>query len=172
MDVKINLNNRGQMTIIILFGIAIVLAIAIYFSVKFDLIGSKDVGENPEKFLSECIENKVRETITTLGLQGGEMEPKFYRDFQFEDSAPQKIAYLCYTSRYYTPCVNQKPMLISDLEIELKKEIAPEVENCFNEIVDSLSEKREVSSNYFGFDLALEPGKIVVNLNAEINLID
>ena len=83
MDVKINLNNRGQMTIIILFGIAIVLAIAIYFSVKFDLIGSKDVGENPEKFLSECIENKVRETITTLGLQGGEMEPKFYRDFQF-----------------------------------------------------------------------------------------
>jgi len=169
-----SLNSKSQTTIFIIIGIILVGIIGLFFLLKGEEI--IDIGKaketNPNIFLQSCIEDKVREGVELISKQGGYIENPLNKTFRFTGEKDYTdISYLCYTVNYYLSCVNQEPMLIQHLKDEVEKYISDEVEDCFDELVYSLEkEKYVVDANYNGFDVELAPKKVIVNINAGLDL--
>lgn len=146
------MNNRAQVTIFIIVAIIIiVLGFLLYLffpqiQTTFDLVEKK-----PPAFIEECIGNEIKETIETLSLQGGSMNPENY--FLYEG---EKVEYLCYTNEYYVVCVIQQPMLKQHIENEIKNNIKSKADNCFENLKNNFEGR--------GYDVNLKEGKTSVEL--------
>lgn len=169
------MSSKAQVTIFIILGILIVGAIALFFMVKDEMVQTLDGGTqetNANNFMASCIEDKVKETIETISMRGGYVEPVLYKKFKFkEDKDYSNIAYLCYTQNYYLACVNQEPMLIQHLKDEIKDELAGDVRACFDDLVLSLENQGNVvDAVYRDFEIGLKPKKVVVEIDSELTL--
>lgn len=143
---------RGQVTIFIIIAVFIVaLGVLIYMFYPQIKTTMRAEEKTPQGFIQFCIEDKIKETVNTLSLQGGSVEPEFYTLY-----ANEKVEYLCYTNEYYRTCVVQQPMLKKHIENEIKKNIKNEAENCFNSLRESYEKK--------GYDVQLEEGETNVEL--------
>jgi len=164
---------RGQITIFIIASIAIVALVILFFlfrgNILPDIGGRPDV--NPHSYMANCIEDVIRETLDTMGQQGGYTSNKLNLTFKFSDEEDYSdISYLCYQQNYYLPCINQEPVLITHLKKEIKNTISPSVRSCFDSLIVDMERKGiDVDSNYRGFDLDLQEDKVVINLDAEIS---
>jgi hypothetical protein len=157
---------KGQISIFVIVGL-IIISIVILFFLFGENIGLGSGGSpesNSESFITACIEDKLEEGINIIEKQGGYIDLKLYKDWEEE-----KIAYLCYTSNYYRPCISQEPILITRIEKELKNYIDEDFEECFADYGKSLEKQNyEVSINYKGFDLDLIKGKVILTTNSEV----
>ena len=158
------------MTIFIIVGIVIIAGLLIFFSLMGWLNPEKLNNKNrdPYGFFEECIKENLIKNSNIIGLQGGYLFPGLSEKFEFEEEGKINMSYLCYTRNYFTPCINQEPMLIEHLRIQLKKAIKEKVEGCFNEFKATLSEDYETEAEYYGYDLDLKPGKINLDINGKI----
>jgi len=170
------MKKRGQVTIFIIIAIVIISAIALFLLLRsgFELpgIGTK-AEKNPSTFLESCMEDKIKEVVEIISLQGGYIENSLNIYFKFEDeNSPQYISYLCYTQNPYIPCINQEPMLIRHLQDEIKKEISNDIGYCLDELEKSLTSQGYVvdAKPYSGFEVNLMEKKIVIEVDKEITL--
>jgi hypothetical protein len=169
------MEKKGQVTIFIIIAIVIVSAIASFFLFKGNVL-NPEIGESPEKnpgsFLSTCMEEKIRETVSKISSQGGYISNPLNKTFKFDgENSFTDISYLCYTSNYYIPCVNQEPMLIHHLKSEIKNYISEDVGKCFDRLTSSLSNQGfTVDAKYKDFEVELTEGKIALNVDAELTL--
>ncbi|MCK5149819.1 hypothetical protein KAJ87_02745 [Candidatus Pacearchaeota archaeon] len=167
------MEKRGQVTIFIIAGILIVSSIALFFLFRSGVvpgIGGK-AEQNPNVFLEACIEDKIREGIELISLQGGYTENPLSIYFKFEDeNLPVNISYLCYNQLPYALCMPQKPLLIQHLKNELKNYISEDIKNCFGELTENLGKQYVVEANYQGFEFELIEGKVIVKIDGEIVL--
>src|SRR3989344_1850679 len=152
-------NKRGQTTIFIIIGILIVAGVLIFFFLSNEKIRNPFVSaeENPERFISICIEKALREKLETIMIQGGYMENSLNKTFKFtKENKYQDISYLCYTQNNYVSCLNQEPNLIFHLQNEVKKNIETEVRDCIDQLSFSLDENGYMTeTSYKDFDLKL-----------------
>ncbi len=122
--------------------------------------------KNPQAFIQNCIEEKIKESVTNLSLQGGSLSPENYILY---DNA--KIEYLCYTNEYYKTCVVQQPMLKKHIESEIKNEIEEEVEMCFDSMKESFQKRGyDVNLKKGAEDVELLPGKVITTFNYSLTL--
>src|SRR3989344_4678882 len=156
-------NSKGQITIFVITAVVIVAIVGLFFIFRTGVIpgiggGTKETNANA--FLSSCIEDKIKESVNLISLQGGYTEPvSLSVRFKFqEDDAHYNISYLCYTPLSYVPCINQNPLLISHVENEIKNYIFNDFETCFDEMKSGF--KRQ------GFDVA--PNSKLNNFNVEV----
>jgi len=160
-------DKRGQVTLFIIIGIVIV-ALAVLIFLFFPKIQSA-LGfgeESPSQFLQKCIEDSITESIETLSLQGGSIEPVSYFMHQGE-----RLEYLCYTSEYYLPCIMQRPLLKHHIESEIENNIEEEVSACMIDLKDSFRGKGySVQGADEGFEVELLPEVVVVTFDSSINL--
>ena len=167
------MEKRGQVTIFIIAGILIVSSIALFFLFRSGVvpgIGGK-AEQTPNVFLEACIEDKIREGIELISLQGGYTENPLSIYFKFEDeNLPVNISYLCYNQLPYALCMPQKPLLIQHLKNELKNYISEDIKNCFGELTENLGKQYVVEANYQGFEFELIEGKVIVKIDGEIVL--
>ncbi len=167
-------NKKGQLTIFIIVGILIVGTIAGFFLIRQglipDIIGGKEI--NPNSFLEACLEEKISEAVNILSMQGGNINPKLYKRFKFEeDNQYWNISYLCYNQNSYDMCVNQVPMLVNHLEKEIENYIREDVKICFDELEHSLEKQNyDVKKKYEGFEINLELNKIILKINGGLEL--
>jgi len=149
------MGKRGQVTIFIIIGIAIVaIGILIYvFYPKLQSIVGTD-SNNPTAFMQTCLEDEIEDTVEILSLQGGSMNPENY---VLNDD--NKIEYLCYTDEPLRPCVVQQPMLKSHIESEIESKISPIVDACLEDLKSSFEDK--------GYDVSLTDGNTTVELLPE-----
>ena len=174
MNKSLPKSKRSQVTIFIIIGVLIASGIALFFLFRSGIIpggrGGREI--NPDSFLKSCLEDKIKETVETISLQGGNMNPVFCKRFKFTDENDfVNISYLCYNQNYYLPCINQEPMLIQHLKDEIENEIQTEVEDCFCALGDSLDKQGyAVDALYNGFEVELMPKKIVIEIDAEMTL--
>ena len=165
---------RGQLTIFIIVGILLVATTVLFFLLRSGVIapnlggGAKEAG--PTSFLQSCIEDEIKTTVDILSIQGGYINPVLSKRFKFEDEDQyHNISYLCYTQSYYTPCLNQQPMLLQHIKNEITLQISEEVEICFNELVLNLEDDGfVVDAAYGGYEVKLTPGRIIIDIDAEI----
>jgi hypothetical protein len=175
MDAKIK-NIRGQVTIFIIIAIIIVAVVLLFLVLRQNKNPEIDQkpGKNIGSFLDSCMKERLSETVNTIISQGGYIEPELYKEFLFSgDSTPTKIAYLCYNNKYYYPCVNQEPVLMTRIEEEIKEEIKTDVYDCFLSLGQSLKkEGYEIQSQHKegDFEVSIEPGRVMIDVNAQITL--
>jgi len=68
-------NVRGQVTIFILVGIVIVVAIILFFFLQKNFQVSTFEVENPQSFIRSCVTDTIIETEAVLLSNGGEISP-------------------------------------------------------------------------------------------------
>jgi hypothetical protein len=168
----ISKHKSAQTTLFIIVALAIIGIIILFFLFRSGKIPTPTAGfeEDPNIYLENCAEDSVKEAIGLLNKQGGNIEPLLYKEFRFGEEDYSNISFLCHTSKYYTPCINQEPLLINHLEEEIKNYISPEIENCF------IDWKKEMESRDYSveildgsIDIELEPGKVIIEVNKEIS---
>jgi hypothetical protein len=154
-----NMKKKGQITVFIILGIVIVLiAILLYFfypSISLTLGFSQN---NPSQEISECIQQKVIDTINELSIHGGSVIPTFYYTYQGE-----QIEYLCYTNQNYLPCIMQRPMLKEYIEREIKNNIINESNACFDSLEKNYARK--------GYAVDLKKGAVAVEILPEKTVV-
>lgn len=146
------IKNKGQVTIFIIIAILIVgLAVLFYFVIPKAETTTVFDEKNPSAFIQACLEDKIKDTVEIVSLQGGSLEPEHYVVHQDET-----VEYLCYTNEYYRACVMQQPLLKQHIESEIKSDIESVVRDCFNALKESYEEKN--------YNVNLEPGITNVEL--------
>ena len=75
-----------------------------------------------------------------------------------------KINYLCYTSDYYSKCVNQQPMLKYSIEEEITSYTAPKVQACVSQLKSQLEKKGYiVKTGNLQLQTTLQPKKVIIS---------
>jgi len=154
---------RSQITIFIIVAVVIVGIVLLFFFIKPDIgqFFEKPVTSNPDKFVEKCAQDAAYEAINIMLPQGGYLNPTNFKLYNND-----KVQYLCYTSNYYSRCVNQEPMYIRHLEEEIKSYIKPIIEDCFYELKKELeSQNYEVEMNDLLLDVNLGNDKVDIDMN-------
>lgn len=119
---------RGQVTVFVIVALVIVgILLAIFLYPKTAL--SNQTNENPSSYLRECIEPTINNELNMILAQGGFSQPEGYI---LVDGI--KIKYLCYTSEYYSTCVNQVPLLVRQVENELTRIVQTNMPTCLSQM--------------------------------------
>ncbi len=151
-------NKKGQITIFVIIALLLVAGIILYFLLQRGPTITKVAFTDPQKFIDSCMKDSAQEALNIIMPQGGYLSPKNYK--LYEDN---KVAYLCYTSKYYEACTNQEPLYIKHLEEEIDSYVTPKVQECFFQLRQDL-EKRNYAVDEKGLEtsVALEPKKLKV----------
>jgi hypothetical protein len=157
------MNNHGQITIFVIIGIILVVAIVLILFLRTKP-SIQTIENSPEVYLESCVKEAVSDSLVILSKQGGDLTPKGSVMFNSTN-----LTYLCYTSEYYKPCINQRPLLIEHIESEIKSDISPKIDNCFNAMKLELEKKYNVQiANKGEIEVKLQPKKVVVNINRSV----
>ena len=164
------MNKKAQVTIFIIAAIVVIAVIALIFLLRIERIPfvPEKLETNPRAFISSCIEEHVKGNLSLMLSQGGFVDPQNYH--MFEDS---KVAYLCYNSGNFYPCVNQHPMFLTEISQELENVTRPLVEECFNEFKESLEEKGgyEIElGESMEVNVSISPKTIIVNIMRDLTI--
>ena len=161
-------SKRSQVTIFILAAVAIVAVIIILFAFRntISISFSKQTLPNPQQDMESCISENVENALDIILPQGGYISPENYKLYN-----NIKVAYLCYNKNYYAPCINQEPLYLDRLKLEIKNYISSKVEDCFYNLKKDY-EKRGYDSSFGSTNLQIElnPKEINVIINKNINL--
>lgn len=160
-------NKRGQITIFIILAIVIVVFGVLIYMYYPQIKSTLGFGpKNPQSFIQACLEEKIKESVETLSLQGGSLSPEH---FILYNNA--KIEYLCYTNEYYKTCVMQRPLLKAHIENEIENEIREEVKECFNSLKESYQKQGySVTMKEGGTSVELLPKRIVTTFDYSLTL--
>lgn len=157
--IKKSMEKRGQITIFIIVALVIVSAIALYFL----WIGPTFISpEGGRLDFDGCVQDSVERAVEDLGAKAGYVEPDLSYGYMGED-----VGYLCYTNLYYKPCSVQKPFLKQHMEENIERVTREEVARCYENSLDELRARGfDVESEGMDYDVVLEPGKIIVAVEA------
>ncbi len=121
------MRNKGQVTIFVIVGIIIVVAIAFIFFIDTNKITSRGQDfDNPESFVDNCIRERAYEVINEMFAGAGFIGVNDTILYQ-----GNKITYLCKNINNFEPCINQHPVYLSQIKKEFESEIKDDVEQCF-----------------------------------------
>jgi len=159
------LNKRAQVTLFVIIAIAIVAGVLLLVSLKPELNHLTKEPE-PSSYIEKCMRDSASEALDLLSTQGGTLKPTGYALYNNE-----KVSYLCYTSDYYSRCVNQQPMLKYSVESEITDYVKPKVQQCLRNLKQQY-EKRGYSVDVGVMQLktTLQPKKVVVDLNMPLTV--
>jgi len=166
--------NKGQITLFIIIAIVVVAAVILAFVLapylfpkKISLVAVTE----PEAYLQNCINQQLEPLVEKIASQGGYLELEnciFYRGVCRH--------YLCYTTRPYTACINQEPLLKEHIESLLKTELQQDniVVSCINNFKEAAKRQGyEVSvcaPEQLRFSVNLTEGKVNVPITCAITM--
>ncbi|MBI2452476.1 hypothetical protein HYV50_05400 [Candidatus Pacearchaeota archaeon] len=170
-----NIGNKAQLGIWIIIAVVLVAVIILFYLINErnlpEIIkpGESESVFDAESFLSSCIKESVDEVTEIMIPQGGFREPRNY--FLFNNT---KVEYLCENIGLYSPCINQHPLLIDEIEGEIKKYIEPKLIECLDEMKREFESRR--SRVVFNDDASpeininLAEDKIIINVKKKISV--
>jgi hypothetical protein len=150
---------KAQLTIFIIIALVILAVLLILFYPRVKVFIT---GPSTQEYIRDCTEEAAEEVLEKVVLQGGSIEPENYVLYDGE-----KVAYACYTDRYYEKCVMQKPFLKQDIEKSVSEYVEPRVKNCISSLKADLESKgNDVSVGEISVETSIVPNSIVVTVNA------
>src|SRR3989338_2202007 len=105
---------RGQVAVWAIFAVAIVALVALLLFVKRDVRPEAQEIETPGPYIEKCTREAVIEISEKMMEQGGFVEPRNYKRFDGIN-----ITYMCENIGNFEPCINQHPVLISEIKEEI-----------------------------------------------------
>ncbi len=154
------INKVGQISMWIIIGVLLVASIILFL-----MLGEKETPEigtqgHPEvaseNILKQCTEEYTEEIIDLLLPQGGFASPKNYELF---NGTP--VEYLCENAGFYSPCVNQHPVLMKEIKNQIDGYVTERIENCFNDA------KKETEKRGGKMTLSSAPAEVDVVLGQD-----
>lgn len=177
VKMKLSKNRHAQVTIFIILAIVVIAIIFLVIILTRDSGPSDSTtqGSNAKIFMTNCVKDSILEAVNLIETQGGYVNLLEHENikFSFENQSEETIAYLCYYQGDYLPCVNQEPVLIEHLKNEIKDYINRDVEFCFDDLTKTLEEQGylvNVRYRQGDFEVVLQEGRVLVNVNAELTL--
>lgn len=167
MNMNHKSNKRGQVTLFIIIALVIVvLAVLIYLFYPGIKTGFVSKEENPNEYMSNCLQETIDKNAEEVALQGGSAEPEHYIAYKGEE-----IEYLCYTEEYYKTCVMQQPMLKNHIEEELKNQIQEKAKECLGSMEENFRDRGyDISVTQGDFEVELLPKQIRVMFDNQVTL--
>jgi hypothetical protein len=171
MDAKINYyaGKKGQITMFILIGIIIVVAIVLMFLFyKNRMIEPLiNIESYPEKNIGECFIEVVEGATEKVLEANGYLHSTPEVNLSYMNIT---VPYLCYTDINYDRCKVNEPFFIRHIEGEIKKEAEDGIEKCFNDLKRDISSKGyEINiENTENYSLALLPNEINVIVKKKV----
>lgn len=162
-------NNRAQVTIWIIVAIMIVASIIVLFMIgKQSPQPSFEEITNPRLAIETCTRRAVGAALEKMMPQGGFIAPKNYKLYKNTN-----VSYLCENIGYFEPCVNQHPLLLTEVGIELENVIRPEIDNCFLDLKDELEQRQGiVSLKPMALNVSFGPGRVRVSVRREMDITE
>jgi len=158
---------RGQVTIFIIVGIVVVVAIlGIFFlgNKKGKII--KHTNLNPRDVVEACVRDVVKNSTYKMMQNGGEIIPSQTISYDGE-----QWDYLCYQADFYQGCYNTHPMLQSQIASEIKQDTSVGVQTCFNSMKSDFERRGfKVSGGGTFYSINLLPGYVAVYLKKDIKI--
>lgn len=150
---------KGQVTIFIIIGLAIVSAVLVFFLWAQPTYLSDGSGV---KGFEGCVQDSLEKGIGELEGKAGFIEADFSYPYKGED-----LTYLCYTNNFYETCTVQVPFLKNVFDENLELLIRDEVRACYDSSLDSLREQGyEVSSGEVSYNVEIEPRVVRMEIDA------
>jgi hypothetical protein len=130
MDNKIG-NKKAQLSMFIIGALIMVVVIVLTFLLLNKTGVLLKPSETPQQYIEKCVQDSLSKTENSI------IEQNFYPNLSqnFMVYYGKKVPYLCKTSQFYMPCVNQEPMLIEKVRKIIENATKKDSDNCFNLLV-------------------------------------
>ncbi len=162
------MEKKGQVTIFIIVGVLIVVAIILVFIFQNELGISTRYSANPSKFIEDCVEEDLNIAVENIIATGGVYYLGSNND-QFMDINGSKIAILCWANKSRTSCVNTHPLLSEETRLTLEQVFIPKVRACFSKLKKDYPNV-DITTGDSEFELSLEKGFVLVKMRNQITL--
>lgn len=161
------MNDKGQIAIFIIVGVLIFVSLTIFFFVRDTEVTLPTGTEfGPERFMGSCVRQSLREATDVMLAQGGFVNPT---NAVVSNGTP--ITYLCKNINYYEGCIVQHPAYLSELQEELRAQLAEDVPLCLASLKTELERRNyEVQLGDYEIDVALKPELVDVSIPIELTL--
>ncbi len=162
------INNKGQVTIFVIVALIIVAVIFVLMLLNKGSVTLREQDfDNPEVYLSTCINERARVILDTMLANGGLLSA--------EDKVlynTMEVPYLCKNINNFEPCVNQFPLYVSNIEKEFDEDIQQDAEQCFSSLLSELESRNyEVSSSgNVNVEARLKPEVVQISFENEVTL--
>ena len=153
-------NKKAQVTLFIILAIVIVVIGVLIYAFVPGIKSPTISNDNPYVFISQCLEDKIEDTATTLSLQGGSLNPEGTYTY-----LGNEIEYLCYTNKNYQLCTVQRPFLQKHIEEEIQNAIKENADACFLALKENYDSGAILKSGTIQVDLL--PGRILTTFSHE-----
>jgi len=156
------MGSKSQITIFVIIALLIagVILVLAFFSRKPEV--SVSPSTDPEAYIKKCARDSAKKAIDILSERGGDINPEGSVMYNGKN-----ITYLCYNANFYTPCINQRPMLIEHIEEQITDYSSSEIETCFSDLKEELEKRGSVINvNEIKVDASLVLNSIIININA------
>jgi len=169
MDDKIKKGKHAQITLFVIISILVVVAIILlYIFVIKPYIDASSIGD-PRVFIEKCaadsIINSEKKIFDTNGYPGNMTNYILYRG----EKDSEKVPYLCTTSLFYVPCINQEPMLMENIRRYIEENAKKDVSSCFSNLETKLKKGgREVVSGNITVSIEFEAKAIRADIKKDL----
>ncbi|MGK0209293.1 MAG: hypothetical protein ACI83O_000565 [Patescibacteria group bacterium] len=161
------IDKRGQLTLFVLAGVLIILAIVVFFLFfGADIETSEAPTKSPRVFIERCIFDAVTPSIIAVLANGGLIDTAFaikYKDHDYN--------YLCYNGDYYGKCYNNYPMLQRISEEQIRSDSVLRVDECFTELFDDYDSRGlgVTENGVLNYSVEIIPGSVRLRVNREFS---
>ncbi len=167
MDEK-RINKIGQAMIWVIIAIGLVASIVLLFLLRDKILKpsiEERVGDDPKSFIDNCVAKNVENAVDILLPQGGFIKPEHFNSYNGFN-----VSYLCYNAGNYHPCINEHPLLLEEINEEIKQYIAPKIDGCFEDLKKEFEKRQgEVNLGEMKLDVKIAPKRIFVNIKINLN---
>ncbi len=162
-----SIKKNGQVVVWIIVAIALfALALVIFFITRSPKGTTIEANYDPQGYIKQCITYDVLTFVDKISFQGGFENPLSKIVFNNES-----ITYLCKNEGNFKTCINQHPMLISEITDEIKNKLKSNIEDCFIQLETSLKEKNiQIESKAMTYNVELAPRRIIINIDKDMTL--
>jgi hypothetical protein len=159
-------NKKAQMMIWAIVALVIFAGLIIFFFLKVKPSTNLPSTSDPKLFIQKCARSAALETIEKMLPQGGFVDPTNYKLWH-----SIKVDYLCQNLGSYFPCINQHPMLLSEENAEIKNNILPEIQNCFQTLKDESAKLGEkVILGEMNLSVAMAPRRVYISITRDTTI--
>jgi hypothetical protein len=164
-------NKRSQVTIFIILALIIVVSIALIFVLLNNKQKIISPQENPQEFISNCVKNKLSD-FEKIILEGNGYLNITDNYILYSGNKPQeKVPYLCKTSLFYAPCINQEPMFIEFVRKEFENQAKKDTAACFNDLNQVLKKSGyQVSEGNQDIEISFQTKSILETINKKLTI--
>ncbi|MEK6928280.1 MAG: hypothetical protein AABX11_07650 [Nanoarchaeota archaeon] len=162
--------DRGQATLWIIVGIAIVILIAVLFVMNRGPKGGQvdDGSFDINSYIEKCVRDDVLDVVDEILPHGGFLVNRASKNYN-----NISIEYLCYNQGFFKPCINQHPDYFNEVNNVIKENIVGKINSCFESLDATLVNRgAEVSGGMASLNVNIVPDKIVVKINRSMNVIE